>query len=52
MFFILYENKKGERVWELVGGEDAMQQRVCELMGILECEEEDIIVFDGDDELN
>ena len=51
MYYLLYENENGEQIWELVAGEDAMQLRVNELMDILNCNDDDIIVFNGDDEL-
>lgn len=50
-FYILFEDEKGVRHWEVVNGEDAMQERVSELMDLLECGEEDIIVFNTEDEV-
>lgn len=37
--------------WEMVSGEDAMQMRVNELMEYLNCEAEDIMVFEKESEL-
>lgn len=50
MFVICYE-LNGQNVWEMISGEDAMQIRIDELMKDLNCEAEDIMVFDKDDEL-
>lgn len=50
MFIICYELGE-ENIWEMVSGEDAMQVRVCELMEELDCEAEDIMVFDKEMEL-
>lgn len=45
MYIICYE-LDGENTWEMVSGEDAMQIRIGELMEELDCEAEDIMVFD------
>ena len=50
MYIICYE-LDGENTWEMVSGEDAMQIRVDELMEELDCETEDIMVFNKDTEL-
>ena len=50
MYIICYEID-GENIWEIVSGEDAMQIRVDELMEELNCEAEDIMVFDKEMEL-
>lgn len=50
MYIICYE-LDGENIWEMVSGEDSMQIRVDELMEELNCEAEDIMVFDKDTEL-
>lgn len=47
---ICYE-LQGENTWEMVSGEDAMQIRVDELMKKLDCEAQDIMVFDKTTEL-
>lgn len=51
MYYLLYENTNGENTWELISGEDAMQVRVNELMDTLDLEEDDIMVFNADDQL-
>ena len=51
MYIICYE-LNGENTWEMVSGEDAMQIRVNELMEELDCEAEDIMVFDKETELS
>lgn len=50
MYIICYE-LDGENIWEMVSGEDAMQIRVDELTKELDCEAEDIMVFDKETEL-
>lgn len=50
MYIICYE-LQGENTWEMVSGEDAMQIRVDELMKKLDCEAQDIMVFDKTTEL-
>lgn len=50
MFIICYE-LDGENTWEMVSGEEAMQIRVNELKEELNCEAEDIMVFDKETEL-
>lgn len=50
MYVICYE-LDGKNTWEIISGEDAMQVRVDALMEELECEAEDIMVFDKDSEL-
>lgn len=51
MYYLLYENTNGKNIWELVSGEDAMQVRVNELMNEFGLTEDDIIVFNADDQL-
>lgn len=51
MFYLLYENTSGENTWEIVYGEDAMQIRVSELMNLYNLTEDEIIVFDSNDQL-
>ena len=50
MFIICYTNKSGNAAWEIISGEDAMQNRVSDL-----CDEgldsEDIMVFDMENEI-
>lgn len=50
MYIICYE-LNGNNIWEIVSGEDAMNIRVDELMDELDCEAEDIVVFDKETEL-
>lgn len=49
-FVLCYEkvNEKGfyDNVWEIIIGEDAMNVRVVELTEELNCNDEDIMVFD------
>lgn len=49
MYVICYEDERP--VWELVSGEDAMQLRVSELIAQCVCDEDDIMVFNMDDQL-
>lgn len=52
MYYILYSNDKGNPMWEFVDGEDEMQIRVDELCKRYNLyAEEDIIVFDAEDEI-
>lgn len=51
MYVICYIDLKNNQKWELISGEDAMQERVCELCNELNCEEDEIFVFDKDDEI-
>lgn len=51
MYYILYTDDNNKNHWEVVSGEDAMQQRVDELIDILDCYVEDIHVFSEDSEL-
>lgn len=46
MEFIICYVENGNSVWENIIGEDAMQCRVGDLMEELNCELEDILVFD------
>lgn len=50
MYIICYE-LDGKNIWEMISGEDDMQVRVNELMEELNCESEDIMVFDKETEL-
>lgn len=52
MYVICYTDLKGNPKWELIYGFDEMQVRVYELCDELGCDEDDILVFDKDDELN
>lgn len=51
MYVICYMLANGENTWEIVSGEDAMQIRINELMEELNCEAEDVMVFDKETEL-
>ena len=51
MYVICYIDLKNNQKWELISGEDAMQERICELCNELNCEEDEIFVFDKDDEI-
>lgn len=51
MYFICYTDMEDIDRWELVSGEDAMQQRVDELIGTLQCDVDDIHVFHENDEI-
>ena len=51
MYFLLYETADGSKIWELVSGEDAMQQRVSALMDELGCFGDDIGVFHEDSQI-
>jgi hypothetical protein len=47
-YVVCYENKKGKQIWEGISGEDAMNERVCELEDKLGL---DVLVFDLHDHL-
>ena len=49
MYILCYTDKRGEKIWEPVEGEDAMNARVDELAQELCCDENDIMVFHTDD---
>ena len=49
MYVICYTYGNGLNDWEIVDGEDAMQERVCELIELYNLEDDDIIVFDYND---
>lgn len=51
MYYLLYIDHNDDQVWETVNGEDAMHQRVYELMNAYDYEEDEIIVFNADDQL-
>lgn len=51
MYVICYTDLENNQKWELIDGEDAMQERICELCNELNCEEDEIFVFDKDDEI-
>lgn len=51
MYYILYQDENGKNTWELVSGEDAMQVRVSELASEFGLADDDIVVFDADDQL-
>ena len=51
MYYLLYVNENNHQVWEIISGEDAMQIRVDELINAFDLEEDDIIVFNSDDQL-
>lgn len=50
-FVICYTDLDGQDVWETVYGRDAMDIRIDELISVLGCESEDIMVFNRKDEL-
>ena len=50
LFYLCYE-KAGENCWEIISGEDAMQQRVCELSEELDLHVNDIVVFNKESQL-
>ena len=47
-FILYYTDLNHQDVWEEIIGEDAMQVRVGELAEELDCNDEDILVFDLD----
>ena len=49
-FILCYTDKEGKDIWESILGEDAMNVRVGELVEELNCEDEDIMVFDRETE--
>ena len=49
MYVICYTYGNGVNDWEIVDGEDAMQERVCELTELYNLEDNDIIVFEYND---
>ena len=51
MWVICYTYDNGVNDWEMIDGEDAMQQRVCELEELYDLSSEDIMVFNVDDML-
>lgn len=51
MYMICYVHPYRTDTWEIVSGEDAMNLRVEELMMELGISDEDIMVFDMDDEI-
>ena len=51
MYFILYYDIEDRPRWELVSGEDAMQQYVDELVIKLGCDPDDIHVFHENSEI-
>ena len=46
MWVICYTNENNVNEWELIDGEDAMQERVYDLSEKLNIDPEDILVFD------
>jgi hypothetical protein len=44
MYTVCWEDIYGERFWEVISGEDAMNQRVDQLIKSVMVEEEDIVV--------
>jgi hypothetical protein len=44
MYTVCWEDIYGERFWEVISGEDAMNQRVDQLIKSVIVEEEDIVV--------
>lgn len=51
MYMICWTTLDGQNKWEVVNSADAMQEKVSELETELKCDADDIIVFDGDDEI-
>lgn len=52
MYVICYFDRKLKlNIWELISGEDAMQNRVSELCDDEGLEPDDIMVFNADDEI-
>lgn len=51
MYFICYEHPDYGSIYEVIYGEDAIQQRVHDLIMDLDLENDDIHVFDADDEM-
>lgn len=51
MYFICYEHPDYGSVYETIYGEDTMQIRVHNLMNELDLEDDDIHVFNADDEV-
>jgi hypothetical protein len=47
-YVVCYEDKNGKQIWEGISGEDAMNERVCELEDKLGL---DVLVFDLHDHL-
>lgn len=47
-FILCYFDEKGNQCWEEILGEDVMQIRVGELIEELDCDADDIMVFDKD----
>lgn len=48
MYIICYIDLQGTPKWEGIDGEDAMQERVDELCNVLNCDEDEIFVFESD----
>ena len=51
MYVICYTFTNGEKTWEIVTGEDAMQIRVDELMNDFLFREDEVMVFEMDSQL-
>ena len=51
MYFILYYDAEDRPFWEVVDGEDAMQQYVDELITDCGCDPDEIHVFYEEDEI-
>lgn len=49
MYYICYDTEATGATYEIVSGEDAMQERVDEIMAQYELQSDDIAVFDADD---
>lgn len=50
-YVICYTDKHNKNVWEIIDGEDAMQERVCEIESEHNIDSCDIMVFNKDMEL-
>ena len=46
MEYIICYEENGANTWECVSGEDAMQERVCEIMDEYGLDDNDILVFE------
>lgn len=49
MYYICYDTEATGATYEIVSGEDAMQERVNEIMAQYGLQSDDIAVFDADD---
>lgn len=51
MYYILFTNRANINIWELVSGEDAMQQRVDEIVRTQGLDPDDVVVINADGEM-